>query len=418
MRITLIDWCKENNKEYLLKEYDFDKNTTDISNLTYASNKKTFWKCSKGHNFETKVANRTLLNRGCPYCSNQKLLEGYNDFATIHPELLEEWDYEKNGDLKPNQVMSGSKTKVWWKCKYGHSYQADLNHKTSTNATGCPRCFDGRQTSFAEQAFFYYIKKEFPDAISRYKNVFGSKFELDIYIPSIKTAIEYDGEAWHKNNTLEREQKKYELCHANNIKLIRMREKGYALGSNICDEAFVYENLYKYDVLQYAIYELIKKLTFKMYIQMSIDINIERDKNAIRDNMLSIQKESLDDKYPEIAKEWHLTKNGNLKPNMVKPRSDIKVWWLCSVCGFEYESTVGHRTYGTGCPKCGIKKSTRAKEKAVLMIDLKTNEVVNRFVSISEASRQTGISSGDICMVLKGKRPHTKGYSWKYKEGE
>ena len=52
------------------------------------------------------------------------------------------------------------------------------------------------------------------------------------------------------------------------------------------------------------------------------------------------------------------------------------------------------------------------------MIDLKTNEVVNRFVSISEASRQTGISLGNICSVLKGKRPHTKGYSWKYDKGE
>ena len=38
------------------------------------------------------------------------------------------------------------------------------------------------------------MKKAFPDAINRYKNILGSRFELDIYIPSLKTEIEYDGE--------------------------------------------------------------------------------------------------------------------------------------------------------------------------------------------------------------------------------
>ncbi|MBP5694111.1 MAG: zinc-ribbon domain-containing protein, partial [Bacilli bacterium] len=68
-------------------------------------------------------------------------------------------------------------------------------------------------------------------------------------------------------------------------------------------------------------------------------------------------KGSLAEKFPEVAKERHATKNGNLKPSYFKPRSDFKVWWKCSECGNEYEATIGHRTYGTGCPKCGIKKS-------------------------------------------------------------
>ena len=50
--------------------------------------------------------------------------------------------------------------------------------------------------------------------------------ELDIYIPSIKLAIEYDGEAWHKNNTIKREERKYQLCKENGIKLIRLSIMG------------------------------------------------------------------------------------------------------------------------------------------------------------------------------------------------
>ena len=156
--MTFVEWCKYNNKECLIKEYDAHRNKQDILTVSYASNKDYFWVCPKKHSYKARLANRTLNNNGCPYCSNQKLLIGYNDFATIHPEMLDEWDYEKNGDLKPNQVMSGSRIKVWWKCKNGHSYQATLNHRTCPNATGCPECIKGRQTSFAEQLLLLYIK--------------------------------------------------------------------------------------------------------------------------------------------------------------------------------------------------------------------------------------------------------------------
>jgi hypothetical protein len=40
--------------------------------------------------------------------------------------------------------------------------------------------------------------------------------------------------------------------------------------------------------------------------------------------------------------------------------------------------------------------------------------VINIFPSIAEASRQTGISPGNICMVLKGTRPLAGGFKWYY----
>ena len=398
----------------LIDEWDYEKNFPYTpNNFTEGSNKSVWWKCSNNHSWKSKIGNRSILNRGCPYCNNFKVLPGYNDFATVHPELLSEWDYEKNGDLKPNEVMSGSRTKVWWKCKIGHSYMAALNHRTSSDSTGCPICYSGRQTSFAEQAVYFYVKKAFPDAINRYKNIFGSRFELDIYIPSFNTAIEYDGEAWHKKDKLKREQEKYKLCNSHGIRLIRLREKGYDLGSDIADYGFVYENLYKHNVLEYAITELLKFLLCHP-LTLPFDINIERDKNEIFNNIYKIEEDSFEKNFPELAKEWHPTKNGNLKPNMFKPYSDHKVWWLCSKCGYEYQSTIGHRSYGTGCPKCGIHKSAKAKSRRVAMIDLKTGEVLKVFESIAEAGRQTKNSTGNIGSVCKGIRPAAGGYIWKY----
>jgi hypothetical protein len=60
---------------------------------------------------------------------------------------------------------------------------------------------------------------------------------------------------------------------------------------------------------------------------------------------------SLADIYPEIAKDWHPTKNGDLQPSMVTPRSGKKVWWQCEK-GHEWEQTVHDRTRPSPCPIC------------------------------------------------------------------
>jgi hypothetical protein len=54
---------------------------------------------------------------------------------------------------------------------------------------------------------------------------------------------------------------------------------------------------------------------------------------------------------PNLASEWHPTKNGELTPRDVVPNSHKKVWWICHK-GHEWETSVGHRSRGRGCPSC------------------------------------------------------------------
>ena len=124
----------------LAKEWDYDKNLgltpTDVMG---GSAKKVWWKCSKGHEWLTAINDRTGKNYGCPYCSNKRVLSGYNDLATSNPELLDEWCYDKNINIAPTEVLSGSNKKVWWKCNKGHEYQATIHNKVGNNS-GCPYC--------------------------------------------------------------------------------------------------------------------------------------------------------------------------------------------------------------------------------------------------------------------------------------
>ena len=380
--------------------------------VAQSSNKKVWWKCSKcGYSWEAKINNR-VNKRGCPCCANKVAVAGVNDLATTHPQIAKEWHPSKNKNLTPSDVTYGYGKKVWWLCPNGHEYQATVNKRTSGDGTNCPICNSGRQTSFAEQAFYFYIKKAYPDTISRYTAEFLGRMELDIYIPSIKLAIEYDGEAWHRENKVEREKKKYLACKANNIKMIRLREKMSSVEvKDIADEVFCIKDLYKHTNLE----KTIKEILIHLECNLPIDININRDRFEIQKYCQPI-KNSLADKFPEISKEWHPNKNGTLKPNMVKSGSDKKVWWVCFACGNEYEASIGSRTRGTGCPICGRKKVYEALKKPVKMINPSTQEIIRIFSSILEASEELKINDSNISMVCKGHRQKAGGYIWEYLE--
>ena len=351
------------------------------------------------------------------------MVPGVNDLATTHPKLAEEWHPTKNGDLHPTDVSYGRATRIWWVCPEGHEYQATLLHRSS--GTNCPICNSGRQTSFAEQAVYYYVKKVFPDAISRYTDIFSKGMELDIYIPSIHLGIEYDGVAWHKEDKLSREIKKYKICQENGIHLLRLMEKPPENGILLtADDSLSIgdDPMHEKKHLEKVIRMLLDKIDpeTSMWTRRApifhsrVDINLERDEAEIRKYMTAIRKGSFAEEYPALAREWHPTKNGQLTPDKVKPHSDIKVWWLCPECGFEFYATVGHRAHGTGCPKCGKKRSNRSKQKQVIMLDSETHEELRTFDSISETSTTLGINGSNISMACKGQRAKAGGYAWRY----
>lgn len=219
-----IPKSKEESLLYLYpeisKEWNYKRNTLTPDLILPKSNKKAWWICFKGHEWETTPNARTVKKTSCPICANHIIIPGENDLFTTHPHLRQEWDFYKN-TVDPLTISYGSNIKVWWLCPKGHSYRSWINNKTNQK-TECSKCIAERKTSLPEKIIFYYIKNHFSDAIENYKDLWLSHMELDIFIPSIKTAIEYDGKFWHKN--LKNDFKKDDICLNNNIRLIRIRE--------------------------------------------------------------------------------------------------------------------------------------------------------------------------------------------------
>ena len=109
---------------------------------------------------------------------------------TDFPELVIEWDLTKNEGCFPEDFSKGSKRKVWWKCKYGHEWQAFIYNRT--NGTGCPKC--SNQSSKNEVRLYKELSVIYSNVLHRAK-VEG--YEVDVLIPDQLIAIEYDGKFAH-----------------------------------------------------------------------------------------------------------------------------------------------------------------------------------------------------------------------------
>lgn len=329
------------------KEWHFVKNgCLKPDMVSRKSSRFVWWKCSKcGYEWKARISSK----RGCPQCMHKPTI-GVDDLETLRPEIAKEWHPTRNGNLTPCDVKQYSNKKVWWLCPNNHEYQAKIGERTRDNGSNCPICNRQSRTSFPEQALFYYIKQLYPDAINGYRAKFLKTMELDIYIPSLSIAIEYDGEPWHRKDKLYREQKKYKICVENKVKLIRIREKKHESTAEIADEQIgIIEKKGKGN-LEETIKYLLKRLNVT---DKNVDVNIGRDEIKIREGYQSKIKDSIAELYPELIKDWHPTKNGLLTPADCKVGSVYKVWWKCSECGYEWQASPLKRCgRGHGCLNC------------------------------------------------------------------
>ena len=336
----LVTWCKMHNRQDILDSWDYELN--DVTPQEVFGQEKTHiykWKCDKGHHYERTCNARSRLY-SCPVCNCHELQSGVNDFATLYPELLSEWDYEKNS-ISPYDILPGANKTVHWKCAMGHTWSTKLHQRTRL-FTGCKKCDRQNHTSFAEQSIYYYLKQFFSDTENG--NVDAIGMELDIYIPSKSVAIEYDGQAYHSPNR-KTDVKKNQICKESGILLIRIQETNdYLYDDCICITRN--KNRSKSELTS------VIKQVFTLLGNDNADIDVVRDESEILSLYMSIkERNGLSALYPDLAKEWHPTKNGLLTPDKVISGSMQSVWWL-GKCGHEWQSRVAHRSNGVGCPYC------------------------------------------------------------------
>lgn len=352
----------------LAAEWHPSKNILKPDEVMPGTHKKAWWICSLGHEWQAEIKSRTT-GVGCPYCTNKKVLKGFNDLASKDPDLAAEWHPTKNGELTAEDVTVCSGKKVWWLCKNKHEFYATIDGRRA--GRGCPYCLKAMRSSFPEQAIYYYIKQVFPDAINSYRDIFESSMELDIFIPSINTGIEYDGRLYHSNPTSQlRDSKKYSLCKEKGIMLVRIVEARRYTPILTCDHKIEIPDASDKH-LNYTINNLCYHLG-KIVVP-----DVRRDRKEIL-KLLDKRRTSLLSEFPEIAAEWDYEKNDPLVPENFAPHANERVYWICNKCGNSWRAAIGDRTGEdrNGCPICNRK---RGREKL-------TESIISRRGSLAETN--------------------------------
>ena len=261
-----------------------------------------------------------------------------------------------NPFIHPIGKYINARTKILCNCDKCNQSFSSTPDKLLQGA-GCTNCDRRYKSSFPEQALFFYLSKLYPDATNRFCFP-GSRFELDIFIPQLKTGIEYDGVYWHKAK-YSYEKQKYDYCRKHDIKLLRIRES-YDMLKDIADQIVVREKpLYSFKTLDKSI------MSCMQFVGEHINVNTADDSADIKAQYYSIlTRNSLQSVFPEIAKEWNWERNKGITPDQVSSGSNDKYWWICHKCGYEWSASVAGRTgRGRGCKQCAIQKAAERYTK-------------------------------------------------------
>lgn len=275
-----------------------------------------------------------------------------NSLKDKYPDLCKEWDYSKNGDLKPKDVYSSSSQLVWWICNKGHSFEARVVNRK--NGSGCHYCAHQKVEVATSLATLFphlveewdYLKNSplkpeevFPTAQRKVWWVckkHGSylcscanktkkkgcpfcshnKVHLDTCLSSLfPELVKY----WGKDNVIS----PLELAPYSRKKVWWVCDQGHEYLSSVCDRTSSFTQGY-----------------------LGCPYCAGR-KVSTSNNLLYL--------FPKEASEWDYSKNIN-SPSEITAKSSKKVWWICAK-GHSWLAKIANRTsIKNGCPVCSVSK--------------------------------------------------------------
>jgi hypothetical protein len=212
-----------------------------------------------------------------------------------HPKIAETWDYERNDPLKPEMFTYGSEQIMLWLCDEGHDY--DMSIKRRSRGENCPYCISS-SGSRRRVGFGNDLKSLYPKIVEEYWDFEHNEIEPSKVSPGS-----------HK--------RAYFKCTGQNPP----HEKGCYFDQEI-----------------------------RIFVKWGVRCPYCDGKRVGFGN-------DLETHHPDITKEFHPTKNGEISPKDIHRGTSKKYWWICSD-GHEWKTKVSSRTNsydyqkGNDCPTC------------------------------------------------------------------
>lgn len=303
----------------------------------YASNKKVWWPCARcGHEWTIQVSNRTRGGSSCRKCAHTSLRRPKpgSSLAERNPTVAAEWHPTLNGDLTPSDVAFSAKSKAWWKCSTCDiEWDASVGNRAA--GAGCPGCRRrGRgptrtrrtaKSSATRRDSVRSAPRSEPTPLRGLPEPPPTSPE----IPAGTSLTECHPEVasqWHPVRNGDQAPTAFRwasnarawwlcpTCGHEWSAIIISRTRGGA-GCPKCG-------------------------------RRRAGVALGAPKPG----------QSLAERFPDLAAQWHPRRNGDVTPAVVAGKSGKRAWWLCPTCGNEWEAQIGSRADGSGCKACATRQ--------------------------------------------------------------
>lgn len=278
-----------------------------------------------------------------------------------NPELACEWHPANNGQLTPDDVVAGSDKKAWWKCPKGSDHEWRATIASRNRGAGCPYC-SGRNASKSNN-----LAKSNPELAKQWHPIKNGQLT-----PADVTAGSDKRVWWICPKGIDHEWD------------APVQERSRGNGCAICSN----KRVVKSNSLEFVDPELSKQwhptkngrltpcgVTARSGKEVwwkcpegndhEWQAPIARRSKGIGcpycSGYYASESNSLATSNPELARQWHTTKNGTLTPIDVTASSGKKAWWKCPKgSDHEWPAIIASRNKGIGCPICSNQRLARS----------------------------------------------------------
>jgi hypothetical protein len=333
--------------------------------LTLGSARRVWWKCPEGsdHVWQVPVVNRSR-GAGCPYCSGHRVSKT-TSLAVRHPALAREWHPTRNAPLSPRDVTTGTPRRVWWVCREGRDHVWRTSVAARVHGTGCPFCA-GRRVAKSNS-----LAARYPALARQWHPTRNGALRASDVMPNSKRRVwwkcpEGPDHQWRTSPYAR-------VTYGNGCPFCSRHRlaKGHSLSAEYPTLARQWHPT-RNGTLRPT--QVSRGSTKRVWWKCPKGPDHEWEAVVFvralegtgcpfcRGLRVSVTN-SLAKRFPALARQWHPTKNGNLRPEDVTYGSSRRVFWQC-VSGHSWAARVGGRTArGTGCPICYELSHRRRKRK-------------------------------------------------------
>lgn len=399
----------------LALEWD-ESNATSPKDHIPGDHTKVIWRCSKcGNKWETSIKERARDGTGCPHCSFYYKTSSPEQATFFYvkkvlPDAVNSYKLNDKTGLEIDIYIPSLAVGIEYDGKNWHgNKERDRKKSRLLKEQGIYLIRIKEQNDDNYYSDYCVIKSDYKDKLPELQGALTTLFQRlsDIAGTPIVTEIDLERDASEIYALSEGQKYEKSLLASGNVVLT---EWAYDLNKDFTPDKVTPGSRKKAwwrcskcgSVWQQPIKQKVKAGLGCEHCNKT-----EGNNKRVRKSIAEGKVKTVAD-HPELLKEWIDPRD----PATITDGNDKPALWKCSVCGHEFKMIVKNRTgQRQGCPVCGRKRSAITRGRSV--VNITTGE---KFPSIAEAGRQTGISEATIRGCCNGKYKQAGGFKWKFED--